>query len=68
MLRRACRCCVLPRLQVAWLYGAMLFNCVPRSSTLRAAVACCCWALLGYIAHEMVAFSVKAASPGAPAG
>lgn len=53
---------------VAWLYGALLFNCVPRSSTLRAAVACCCWALLGYIAHEMVAFSVKAASPGAPAG
>jgi hypothetical protein len=41
----------------------MLFNCVPRSSTLRAAMACCCWALLGYIAHEMVAFSVKAASP-----
>lgn len=48
---------------VAWVYGAMLFNCVPRSSTLRAAMACCCWALLGYIAHEMVAFSVKAASP-----
>eukprot|EP00775_Hariotina_reticulata_P008324 gene8324-8509_t len=43
----------------AWIYGAMLFDCLPRSSTLRAVLACFCWALLGYIGHEMVAHSVS---------
>lgn len=36
----------------------MLFDYLPRSSTLRSALACFCWALLGYIGHEMVAHSV----------
>lgn len=49
----------VPPAQALWVYGAMVFNCMPNSSTLRASLACFCWALLGYIGHEVVAHSVR---------
>jgi hypothetical protein len=45
--------------QALWAYGALVFRCVPNSYTLRASLACTCWALLGYVAHEMVSASVR---------
>jgi len=42
-----------------WVYGGLLTKTFPNSYTLRATLACTCWALLGYVAHEMVAVSVR---------
>lgn len=46
-------------LQAVWVYGGLLTKVFPNSYTLRATLACTCWALLGYVAHEMVSVSVR---------
>jgi hypothetical protein len=50
--------------QAVWVYGGLLTNTFPNSYTLRATLACTCWALLGYVAHEMVAVSVRGRQQG----
>lgn len=51
-------------LQAVWVYGGLLTKTFPNSYTLRATLACTCWALLGYVAHEMVAVSVRGRQQG----
>jgi hypothetical protein len=55
-------------LQAVWVYGGLLTKTFPNSYTLRATLACTCWALLGYVAHEMVSVSVRGRQQGLAAG
>lgn len=51
-------------MQAVWVYGGLLTKTFPNSYTLRATLACTCWALLGYVAHEMVSVSVRGRQQG----